>query len=53
MNKLIIKFLGILVIALFANVANSKQLKPQVTILHSSSKSSAGEAISSLKVLQR
>ena len=46
MNKLIIKFLGILVIVLFANVASSKQLKPQVTILHSSSKSSAGEAIS-------
>ena len=46
MNKLITKLIGILIIAVFANVANSKQLKPQVTVLHSSSKSSAGEAIS-------
>ena len=46
MNKLITKFISILIIAVFANVANSKQLKPQVTVLHSSSKSSAGETIS-------
>ena len=46
MNKLIIKLFAILVLVVFSNVSIAKPLKPQVTILHSSSKSSAGESIS-------
>ena len=44
MNKLIIKSLAILVMVVFSNVSTAKPLKPQITILHSSSKSNAGEA---------
>ena len=46
MNQLIIKLFAILVMLVFSNVSIAKPLKPQVTVLHSSSKSSAGEAIS-------
>ena len=46
MNKLIIKLFAILVLVVFSNVSIAKPLKPQVTVLHSSSKSSAGESIS-------
>tara|TARA_B110000971_G_scaffold187556_1_gene196828 strand:+ start:100 stop:609 length:510 start_codon:yes stop_codon:yes gene_type:complete len=46
MNQLIIKLFAILVMVVFSNVSIAKPLKPQVTVLHSSSKSSAGEAIS-------
>ena len=46
MNQLIIKLIAILVMLVFSNVSIAKPLKPQVTVLHSSSKSSAGEAIS-------
>ena len=46
MNHLIIKLFAILVMVVFSNVSIAKPLKPQVTVLHSSSKSSAGEAIS-------
>ena len=45
MNKLIIKLFAILVLVVFSNVSIAKPLKPQVTVLHSSSKSNAGEAI--------
>ena len=45
MHKLLIKFCAILVMVVFSNVSIAKQLKPQVTILHSSSKSNAGEVI--------
>ena len=45
MCKLIIKFCAILVMVVFSNVSIAKQLKPQVTVLYSSSKSNAGEAI--------
>ena len=46
MNQLIIKLFAILVMLVFSNVSIAKPLKPQVTVLHSSSKSSAGEVIS-------
>ena len=46
MNQLIIKLFAILVMVVFSNVSIAKTLKPQVTVLHSSSKSSAGESIS-------
>ena len=46
MNQLIIKLFAILVMVVFSNVSIAKPLKPQVTVLHSSSKSSAGESIS-------
>ena len=46
MNQLIIKLFAILVMVVLSNVSIAKPLKPQVTVLHSSSKSSAGEAIS-------
>tara|TARA_Y100000996_G_scaffold378187_1_gene330705 strand:- start:156 stop:665 length:510 start_codon:yes stop_codon:yes gene_type:complete len=46
MNQLIIKLFAILVMVVFSNLSIAKPLKPQVTVLHSSSKSSAGEAIS-------
>ena len=45
MNKVIIKFCAILVMVVFSNISIAKQLKPQVTVLHSSSKLNAGEAI--------
>ena len=45
MNQLIIKSLTVFFIILLSNVAIAKPLKPQVTVLHSSSKSNAGEAI--------
>ena len=45
MNKLLIKLFAILVLVVFSNVSIAKPLKPQVTVLHSSSKSNAGEAI--------
>ena len=45
MRKLIIKLCAILVMVVFSNVSIAKQLKPQVTVLYSSSKSNAGEAI--------
>ena len=44
MNKLIIKLFAILVMVVFSNVSTAKPLKPQVTVLHSSSKSNVGEA---------
>ena len=46
MNQLIIKLSAILVMVVLSNASIAKPLKPQVTILHSSSKSSAGESIS-------
>ena len=45
MNKLIIKLFAILVMVVFSNVSIAKPLKPQVTVLHSSSKSNVGEAL--------
>jgi len=48
MNKLIIKSLAILVMVVFSNVSTAKPLKPQITILHSSSKSNSGEAFTYL-----
>ena len=45
MNQLI-KLLTVLFVTLLSNVAIAKPLKPQVTVLHSSSKSNSGEAIS-------
>ena len=45
MNQLIIKSLTVFFIILLSNVAIAKPLKPQVTVLHSSSKSNSGEAI--------
>ena len=53
MKQLIIKLFAILVMVVFSNVSIAKPLKPQVTVLHSSSKSSAGESFLILKVLQR
>jgi quercetin dioxygenase-like cupin family protein len=46
MNQLIIKLFAILAMVVFSNVSIAKPLKPQVTVLHSSSKSSSDEAIS-------
>jgi quercetin dioxygenase-like cupin family protein len=45
MNNLIIKLFAILVMVVFSNVSTAKPLKPQVTVLHSSSKSNVGEAL--------
>ena len=42
----LIKLLIVLFVTILSNAAIAKPLKPQVTVLHSSSKSNSGEAIS-------
>ena len=46
MKKLVTSLAFLSFVSLFLGVANAEQAKPQVTILHSSSTSNAGEAFS-------
>ena len=46
MKKLVTSLAFISFVSLFLGIANAEQAKPQVTILHSSSSSNAGEAFS-------
>ena len=46
MKKLVTSLAFISFVSLFLGIANAEQAKPQVTILHSSSTSNAGEAFS-------